>query len=302
MPPEALKQADEGSEEFTWVPDEPIDTAIRTTTVTIIQGPAPTVVTTMITYLTPHPSDVPDGWGPPPETTQAEQQPMPLPEVTVTVGGETLTLVPDTPITSWPRPRPRNMEAEKRQNPAAPIQEKPRAKRRPSPGIGPDPASPAAKMLKRSDTPRTLESGQYWIRSVVQPNYHKYLQSSPENSASVAIMDSHATAGQYSIQDGQVISLVPTEDGEWLYLQVEHPDDLAQRKLATWFNTTANQFGTFQWQGDALTWSHPDVQRQNLAAWLVCEGQELFINTGAYAYQTPAGCADQTVSVAVLLW
>jgi hypothetical protein len=38
------------------------------------------------------------------------------------------------------------------------------------------------------------------------------------------------------------------------------------------------------------------VQRQNVAAWYVCENQTLWINLGAYLYGTPAGCADQTVS------
>lgn len=38
------------------------------------------------------------------------------------------------------------------------------------------------------------------------------------------------------------------------------------------------------------------MQRQNAAAWYVCEGQTVWINLGAYAYGTPAGCADQTVS------
>jgi hypothetical protein len=38
------------------------------------------------------------------------------------------------------------------------------------------------------------------------------------------------------------------------------------------------------------------VQRQNVAAWYVCENQNLYINLGAYLYGTPAGCADQTVS------
>jgi hypothetical protein len=38
------------------------------------------------------------------------------------------------------------------------------------------------------------------------------------------------------------------------------------------------------------------VQRQNVAAWYVCENQSLWINLGAYLYGTPAGCADQTVS------
>ncbi|KAK1773036.1 60s ribosomal protein mitochondrial precursor protein, partial [Copromyces sp. CBS 386.78] len=67
------------------------------------------------------------------------------------------------------------------------------------------------------------------------------------------------------------------------------------RKLKTWFSTTKNAYGTFKFQGDTLTWSVADINRPNEAAWLVCTGQEVFINTGAYLYQTPTGCADQTI-------
>jgi hypothetical protein len=81
-----------------------------------------------------------------------------------------------------------------------------------------------------------------------------------------------------------------------LYLNVEKPADLTQRALSTWFNTTKNTFGTFAFQGDAVTWSTPEINRQNLAAWLMCAQQKLYINTGAYGYQTPTGCADQTAS------
>lgn len=79
-------------------------------------------------------------------------------------------------------------------------------------------------------------------------------------------------------------------------MHVENPADKTQRKLETWFSTEQNNYGTFGFQGDTLTWRTSDIARPNEAAWLVCEGQQLFINTGAYLYNTPAGCADQTVS------
>ncbi|KAI0098313.1 hypothetical protein GGR51DRAFT_538486 [Nemania sp. FL0031] len=140
----------------------------------------------------------------------------------------------------------------------------------------------------------TLQAGWYWIRAVVQPNYHKYLQTKPAYAAGTAILESYRTAGQFNVQDGQLVANTGA-GGTPLYLNVEKPADFTQRKLATWFNTTKNEFGAFVFQGDALTWSTPEVKRQNLAAWLVCTSQALFINTGAYAYQTPAGCADQTI-------
>lgn len=143
----------------------------------------------------------------------------------------------------------------------------------------------------------TLQSGWYWIRAVASPNFHKYLQTKPTYAPGTAILENYKTAGQFNVIDGQLVANTGSS-GAPLYLHVEKPADLASppRTLATSFNATKNTFGTFVFQGDALTWSVPDIQRQNLAAWLVCANQALFINTGAYGYQTPSGCADQTVS------
>ncbi|KAI8305551.1 hypothetical protein K4K61_005212 [Colletotrichum sp. SAR11_59] len=140
--------------------------------------------------------------------------------------------------------------------------------------------------------PTTLVSGWYWIRAVASPNYHSYLQAKPTGTPSKAYLDSPSTAGQFKIEDGQLVHLTGSSS---LYLNVENPVDKTQRKLETWFATTKNTYGTFAFQGDTLTWITPDINRPNLAAWLVCENQEVFINTGAYLYQTPAGCYDQTI-------
>ncbi|CAI4214900.1 unnamed protein product [Parascedosporium putredinis] len=125
-----------------------------------------------------------------------------------------------------------------------------------------------------------------------RPHFHDYLQTEPQNEPGTAILGSKTSAGQYSIVDGQLIS---GGSADTLYLQVEKPDDLTQRKLATWFNTTKNEFGAFEFSGDAVIWNAPDVRRENAAAWLACEESALFINTGAYAYNTPAGCSDHTI-------
>ncbi|KAB5577998.1 hypothetical protein GE09DRAFT_1214211 [Coniochaeta sp. 2T2.1] len=128
---------------------------------------------------------------------------------------------------------------------------------------------PPNERSEQAPTPTTLVKGQYWIRAVASPNFH-------------------------NVVSGQLVEYTG-EGAAPLYMHVEKPADFTQRTLKTWFNTTQNDFGTFVFQGDALTWSAPEVKRQNLAAWLVCEGKALFVNTGAYAYQTPAGCADQTI-------
>ncbi|KAI2602229.1 hypothetical protein GGR54DRAFT_531550 [Hypoxylon sp. NC1633] len=142
----------------------------------------------------------------------------------------------------------------------------------------------------------TLQSGWYWIRAVASPNFHKYLQTKPANAPGTALLENYKTAGQYNVINGQLVANTGS-GGASLYLHVEQPANLASppRTLATSFNTTESAFGTFAFQGDALTWSVPGLQRQNLAAWLVCANQNLFINTGAYGYQTPSGCADQTI-------
>ncbi|KAK7956436.1 uncharacterized protein PG986_005658 [Apiospora aurea] len=186
------------------------------------------------------------------------------PGFTLTAPEMTLTLVPDEPYGRNPRvPQPTTFEIKDRQ------------------AAGPG---------------TTLQKGWYWIRAVAAPNYHKYLQTKPAVAAGTALLESYTTAGQFNVVDGQLVENTGEGGAPPLYMWVEKPaSDFTQRTLATWFNTTKNGFGAFAFQGDALTWSAPEVQRQNVAAWLVCEGQALFINTGAYAYQTPAGCSDQTV-------
>lgn len=128
---------------------------------------------------------------------------------------------------------------------------------------------------------------------MASPNFHNYLQAKPTNTPSKAYLESPSGAGQFKIESGQLLHLTGSSS---LYLNVENPMDKTQRKLETWFSTSKNTYGTFAFQGDTLTWSTPDINRPNLAAWLVCDNQEVFINTGAYLYQTPAGCFDQTVS------
>ncbi|KAF6843343.1 carbohydrate-binding module family 1 protein [Colletotrichum musicola] len=140
--------------------------------------------------------------------------------------------------------------------------------------------------------PTTLVSGWYWIRAVAAPNFHSYLQAKPTGTPSKAYLESPGGAGQFKVEAGQLVHLTSSSP---LYLNVENPADKTQRKLETWFSASKNTYGTFAFQGDTLTWSTPDINRPNLAAWLVCDDQEVFINTGAYLYQTPAGCFDQTI-------
>ncbi|KAI0508798.1 hypothetical protein F5B22DRAFT_649694 [Xylaria bambusicola] len=205
-------------------------------------------------------------------TTKTSTTPGGVITIITTLPPVTKTLTPDDPFTEH---RTREDVASPTDETAADVDSSNNSKRQSGPGT-------------------TLQSGWYWVRAVASPNYHKYLQTKPTNNPGTAILESYRTAGQYKIEGGQLMANTGTGTTA-LYLHVEKPADFTQRKLATWFNTTKNDFGTFAWQGDALTWSTAEVKRQNLAAWLVCASQALFINTGAYAYQTPAGCADQTI-------
>ncbi|KAK4198022.1 hypothetical protein QBC40DRAFT_332076 [Triangularia verruculosa] len=146
-------------------------------------------------------------------------------------------------------------------------------------------------------TPTTLQSGWYWIRAVATPNYRSYLQPQPTSTPvpRAAVLANSKTAAQFQLTSGQ---LVQNNFGNSpnLYLNVENPTDKTQRRLKTWFDTKPNAYGAFGWQGDTLIWTVSDINRPNSAAWLVCgDNKEVFINTGAFLWDTPAGCFDHTI-------
>ncbi|KAH8682564.1 hypothetical protein BX600DRAFT_521862 [Xylariales sp. PMI_506] len=147
--------------------------------------------------------------------------------------------------------------------------------------------------------PATLVSGYYWIRAVETPYSHSYLQAAPTATPSPgpgdAYLLSNTKAGQFNVVDGQLVYYTGAGSA-LLYMSVEDPTDKTQRTLETWFNTTENAYGTFAFSGDTLTWSVADIDRPNTSAWYVCgDAGQLYINTGAYAYDTPDGCYDETV-------
>jgi hypothetical protein len=131
---------------------------------------------------------------------------------------------------------------------------------------------------------------------VAPPNYHSYLQTQPTGVPSDAYLDAPTEAGQFKVEAGQLV--YNTGAGGSLYLHVAPPTNPAspERTLRTFFSVDEGTYGTFGLQGDTLTWHVDEINRPNEAAWLVCDDQQLFVNTGPYGYQTPAGCADQTVS------
>ncbi|KAK2768678.1 hypothetical protein FQN54_000534 [Arachnomyces sp. PD_36] len=149
-------------------------------------------------------------------------------------------------------------------------------------------------LTKREGPGTTLQEGYYWVRAVVEPYFHFYLQTDPLYSASTAIMGDHTTAGQFQITDGQFEALIDT-DGTLYYL-VPDEANATDKKLPLAFSKTKSTLGTFEWQGDSVTWTADSIERSNPAAFLICTpGDELFINLGDYGYQTPEGCSDATI-------
>ncbi len=145
------------------------------------------------------------------------------------------------------------------------------------------------------------------------PNFHKYLRSEVEFTASQAVLGEPSEAAQFQITGGQ---LIQNANGTPLYAVVEAPADSTVKKLAVSWSASPSTSGTFVFSGDTVEWSSPNITRpqnnvgnsfssfriqltSNLKAWLVCPDADgnldLYVNLGAYAYQTPAGCADETI-------
>ncbi|CDO78054.1 Carbohydrate-Binding Module Family 1 protein [Trametes cinnabarina] len=146
----------------------------------------------------------------------------------------------------------------------------------------------------------TLGAGNSFIRAVEDPNFHQYLRSEVINTASDAVLGDYTTAAQFQIVNGQLIQLVP--DGSKLYAVVEARTDPSVMKLKmSWSTTPASgaNAGTFMWSGDTVEWSIPSIQRPQLNAWLVCPdangNKDVYVNLGPYDYNTPPGCADETI-------
>ncbi|KAI1324670.1 hypothetical protein F5Y16DRAFT_402236 [Xylariaceae sp. FL0255] len=141
----------------------------------------------------------------------------------------------------------------------------------------------------------------YWIRAVETPYSHSYLQAAPTATPSPGSGDAYlrppgpGNAGQFNVIDGQLVYYNPNNSSN-LYMWVEDSTNKTQRTLETWFDSTPADYGTFAFSGDTLTWSVDDINRPNTGAWYVCgDAGQLYINTGAYDYDTPSGCYDETI-------
>ncbi|KAF8909619.1 hypothetical protein CPB84DRAFT_1743667 [Gymnopilus junonius] len=124
----------------------------------------------------------------------------------------------------------------------------------------------------------TLQTGYSFIRAVEDPNFHQYLRSETINTPGPAVLGDPSLAAQFQITNGQLTGDV---------------------KLAVSWSTAPSPNGTFTWSGDTVEWSSPSVSRPQSNAWLVCPdaagNKLLFVNLGPYDYNTPTGCADETI-------
>jgi len=144
-------------------------------------------------------------------------------------------------------------------------------------------------------TGSTLLTGNLWIRADEDPEFHHYLQSAVSGQPGPAVLGDYTTAAQFQINNGQMEQQLPSGI---LYLHVNTSNAATSTYLATYFDTTPDTAGTFAFQGDGVTWTAPNIARQDTGAWLACGTgvPGAFINLGAYDYMTPAGCADETLN------
>lgn len=94
------------------------------------------------------------------------------------------------------------------------------------------------------------------------PNFHQYLRSEVEGTASDAVLGDYTTAAQFQITGGQLIQEVA--DGTKLYAVVEGRSDPSVMKLKmSWSTEPASgaNAGTFVFSGDTVEWSIPTIQR-----------------------------------------
>ncbi|THV02636.1 hypothetical protein K435DRAFT_836295 [Dendrothele bispora CBS 962.96] len=142
----------------------------------------------------------------------------------------------------------------------------------------------------------TLIPGNSFIRAVEDPNFHKYLQSEVLGTASDTVLGEPGNAAQFVINSsGQLVQQLSPP----LYAIVEPRANSTVMKLKVTWSTTPATSGTFMWSGDTVEWSNPTISRPQDNAWLVCPdaagNKDLYVNLGPYSYNTPAGCADETI-------
>ncbi|KAI0826092.1 hypothetical protein BC629DRAFT_1276778 [Irpex lacteus] len=163
--------------------------------------------------------------------------------------------------------------------------------------VASSPGSPSGTSSAPAGATPTLVSGFSFIRAVEDPNFHKYLRSEVKGTVSDAVLGEPVDAAQFQIVNGQLQQSIA--GGDWLYAVVEPRANSTVVKLKVSWSATPATSGAFSWAGDTVEWSDPSISRPQNNAWLICPdaagNKDLYVNLGAYDYQTPAGCADETI-------
>ncbi|KAI0088297.1 hypothetical protein BDY19DRAFT_891163 [Irpex rosettiformis] len=163
--------------------------------------------------------------------------------------------------------------------------------------VASSPGSPTGTSTAPAGATPTLVSGFSFIRAVEDPNFHKYLRSEVIGTASDAVLGEPVDAAQFQIVSGQLQQSIA--GGDWLYAVVEPRANSTVVKLKVSWSTTPATSGTFSWSGDTVEWNDPSISRPQSNAWLICPdaagNKDLYVNLGPYDYNTPAGCADETI-------
>jgi len=104
-----------------------------------------------------------------------------------------------------------------------------------------------------------------------------------------------------NIVSGQLVQYLPS--GSLLYAQVATAQPNTTRLKVFWSTTQATNV-TWSFSGDGVNGVVKGATQQNTGAFLACNDvssdvPNVYLNLGAYAYMTPAGCADEVSSIVI---
>jgi hypothetical protein len=148
-------------------------------------------------------------------------------------------------------------------------------------------------------TTRTSVNVLFSIANSLHIAVNKYMQSNPVFTPPIAVLDDYRTAGQFKIQNGQLVQLISAlgDEPELLYATVANKTTHNGRTRAVTFSSKMGGYEAFDLEGTAVVWTDvSDERSSNASAWWICEGNQLFINLGDYMSGTDKGCVDQKVS------
>ncbi|KAG9033792.1 hypothetical protein FRB95_014213 [Tulasnella sp. JGI-2019a] len=144
----------------------------------------------------------------------------------------------------------------------------------------------------------TLSGDLFWMRSVVQPYFHKYLQSVNGYAPGDAILGNNTGAGEFWINQGQLALWIPSSSG-FLYANVDPPANSSVTYTKMYFAPTPNTFGQFAYpeQGLNIMWANTTGPVLTYADFVICQdatGHNVtYLNLGT---STPPGCGDTAIS------